>query len=314
MTETGRPPRQRHLDLALQVLKVARADGLSAGDRLPEQLFASRCNVSRTPIRKVFQILEGQGLAEADSEGGYRLAVDPATVTEDGPPLPAGEEDRLYESVLRDLAARRIAEAQTVAGLQRRYGVSRQIVQNALKRLLEEQFVERAAGQQWIFKPAGLTPESQNQSFEFRMILEPAALLAPGFHADPVALSSLRESMERLAAADAAAFDLALFDRTDRDFHALVARSCGNAFIEEALTAHHRRRRTGMGSGMGGGGANVFRLMQSNREHLRILVEIERGDLDLAADLMRVHLRLSKVERPKVVGRGVPVPLRVVGR
>ncbi len=219
MTETGRPPRQRHLDLALQVLKVARADGLSAGDRLPEQLFASRCNVSRTPIRKVFQILEGQGLAEADLEGGYRLAVDPATVAEDGAPLPAGEEDRLYESVLRDLAARRIAEAQTVAGLQRRYGVSRQIVQNALKRLLEEQLVERAAPAM-DFQAGRADPESQSQSFEFRMILEPAALLAPGFHADPIALSSLREAMERLAAADPAAFDLALFDRTDRDFHA----------------------------------------------------------------------------------------------
>jgi hypothetical protein len=28
---------------------------------------------------------------------------------------------------------------------------------------------------------------------------------------------------------------------------------------------------------------------------------------------MRVHLRLSRIQRPRILGRGVPPPLRLVG-
>lgn len=308
MTDEARRPRQRHLDLANRVLEVAAEDGLTAGDRLPEQLLASRCNVSRTPVRKALQILEERGLARTDAEGGYRLAVDPAAGPGADEALPGGDEGELAEAVLRDLAARRIDEVQTVAALQRRYGQSRQTVLNALQRLLEDQLVERAPGQRWILKATALGPEAQAESLAFRMILEPAALLSPGFAADPSALAALRQATERLIASDVGDFDVALFERLDRDLHALIARSCGNAFVAEALLAHHRRRRIGMPAS----GVNVYRLIESAREHLQILVEMERGDLELAADLLRVHLRRSRVERPRMLGRGVPPPLRVV--
>ncbi|SHO64430.1 DNA-binding transcriptional regulator, GntR family [Pseudoxanthobacter soli DSM 19599] len=301
--------RQRHLDLAHRVIEVARESGMQAGEHLPEQLIASRCNVSRTPIRKAFQILAEQGLVAASEEGGYRLAVDPAQFAGMEPPLPESDEDALYEAILRDLAARRIAEGQTVAALQRRYGVSRVTVQNTLQRLIEEQLVERAAGQQWIFKPVGTTGEAMAHSFEFRLLMEPAAILCPSFRADPTVIAGLRQTMEALIAGGERAFDRRLFERSDDEFHGMVARSCGNPFIEEALLNHHRRRRTGQPHAS----VNVFRLMQSTREHLQILEQIEREQMELAADLMRVHLRLSRTLRPRILGRGVPPPLRLVG-
>ena len=89
----------------------------------------------------------------------------------------------------------------------------------------------------------------------------------------------------------------------------MIARACGNPFIEDALLNHHRRRRNGQGPG----NVNVFRLIQSTREHLQILEQIEREQMELAADLMRVHLRLSRIQRPRILGRGVPPPLRLVG-
>jgi DNA-binding GntR family transcriptional regulator len=307
MSKAATRPRQRHLDLAQRILQLAQESRMAPGDRLPEQLLASRCNVSRTPIRKAFQILAEKGLVAFEEGEGYRLSADPSGLDAGQDTLPTGREDELHAAILRDLAARRIGEAQTVAALQRRYKASRPTVQNALQRLAEDRLVERAAGQRWLLKSPALTPEALAQSYDFRMVLEPAALLAPGFRAEAVLLAAQRQAMEGLLASEARQFDIARFERTDCEFHELIARSCANPFMAEALLAEHRRRR----SLPGGGGVNVFRLMQSTREHLQILEQIERGQMELAADLMRVHLRMSRPQRPRLaVGRGVPLPLR----
>jgi len=90
----------------------------------------------------------------------------------------------------------------------------------------------------------------------------------------------------------------------------LVARSCGNPFMAEALANHHRRRRALPPSTP----VNSYRLMQSNLEHLQILEQIERGQMDLAANLMRVHIQLSQSLRPRLAGRGVPPAFKLVSR
>jgi DNA-binding GntR family transcriptional regulator len=54
--------------------------------------------------------------------------------------------------------------------------------------------------------------------------------------------------------------------------------------------------------------------MQSNLEHIQILEQIERGQMELAADLMRVHIQLSQSQRPRLAGRGVPPAFKLVVR
>ena len=49
------------------------------------------------------------------------------------------------------------------------------------------------------------------------------------------------------------------------------------------------------------------------RQVMEQLRAIERGQLDLAADLMRVHLQLSHAQRPRIAGRGVPQLFKVAG-
>jgi len=41
-------------------------------------------------------------------------------------------------------------------------------------------------------------------------------------------------------------------------------------------------------------------------EHLQILDQLESGQFETAADLMRAHLRLSARQRPLAASRGVP--------
>ncbi|MCF3640605.1 GntR family transcriptional regulator [Rhizobium sp. TRM95111] len=300
----------RHVELAQKILDVAGERGMTPGERLAEQAFASLCNVSRTPIRKAFQILAERGLVTADAEGGFLLAADPVATARLEDTAEGDGESEIYAAILRDLAAGRIGEAQTIAALQRRYDVSRPVVQNALMKLAEENLAERGAGQQWLLKHFAISGDAAAKSYEFRLVTEPLALILPDFRRDMPAMTALRQSMLILRGMNETTFDRKLFDRTDFDFHLLIARSCGNPFMAEALVNHHRRRRASPPAGH----VNAFRLMQSNLEHIQILEQIERGQMELAADLMRVHIQLSQSQRPRLAGRGVPPAFKLVSR
>ena len=299
MTSETERPRHRHVELAQRILDVAIERGMSRGEHLAEQSLASLCNVSRTPIRKALQILADKAVVAADADGGYVLAVDPVMM-----PRLAQEDshDDLHLAILRDLAAGRIQDVQTLAALQRRYDTTRLAVQNAINKLAEDNLVERGAGQQWILKQFAVSAEASAKSYEFRLATEPLALTLPDFRRDPAAIFSMRHSMIRLKEMDETNFDIRLFERTDFDLHMLIARCCGNPFMAEALSNLHRRRRATPTSIH----VNSYRLMQSNLEHIQILEHIERGQLALASDLLRVHIQLSQSQRPPIAGRGVP--------
>jgi DNA-binding GntR family transcriptional regulator len=302
MQAAARRPRTNHLDLAQSILDVVRQRGFKQGARLPEQQIASLCKVSRTPVRAALRLLADRGLVERDPEAGYRLAADLSSQQAALPDLPTAEEDDLAEAVLRDRAARRLDETVTVSGLARRYEFSRGTVLKALKRLGDESFIERGPGQSWLFRPAPDAPDALAESYDFRLVLEPAAILAPGFQLDGDKASALRDAMEALLALPDASFDIREFQRLDLEFHAMVAEGSANRFLAEALAGHHRLRR------LPGTipGASVFRLRQSTREHIEIIEQLEGRQFEIAADLMRVHLRLSGSQRPRAANRGAP--------
>jgi len=306
MDADSKKPKSKHADLAQKILDVARERGLQPGDRLAEQALASACNVSRTPIRKALQVLAEHDMVRTESDGGYVLAKEPAgfELMEE-----SGEDGEIYASILRDLSAGRIGDSQTVASLQRRYSASRTAVQNALIKLSDNNLAERAPGQQWLLKQYGMSADAVARSFEFRLACEPLALSLPGFKRDSGALLRLRQVMEQLRLMGEQAFDVKLFERIDFEFHTLIARNCGNPFLGESLASHHRQRRTSLPVTH----VNAFRLVQSNNEHIQIVEQIERGQYDLAADLMRVHLQLSHAQRPRLAGRGVPQLFKVAG-
>ncbi|MBX3567196.1 MAG: GntR family transcriptional regulator [Rhizobiaceae bacterium] len=302
MQAAVRKPRTNHIDLAQKILDIATERGLQLGARLPEQQIASLCNVSRTPVRAAFRLLAERGLIAVDLDGGYRLAADPAASDAGAASLPVAEEDDLGESILRDRAARRLDASVAAGDLARRYGVARQTVLKALKRLSEDGFVERASGQAWLFRPAPDGPDAIADSYEFRLLTEPAAILAPGFRLDGAKAATLRAGTEVLLAMPDSAFDIRECQRLDREFHAMVASGCANRFLADALGAHHRLRRVPGAMP----GVSVYRLRQSTREHLAILDQLESRQEEIAADLMRVHLRLSHAQRPHAANRGAP--------
>lgn len=310
MQAAAKRPRTNHLDLAQRILDVARQRGFAPGAHLPEQQIASLCNVSRTPVRAALRLLTEQGVVQWEAATGYRLAADLTAQAAVAAELPATAEDELAEAILRDRSARRLDQTVTVVGLMRRYDAERKTVLKALQRLTEENLVDRAPGQSWLFRRAPDDPEAQGESYEFRLLLEPAAILTPGFRLDGARAALLRQGMETLAALPDAAFDTREFQRLDIEFHGMIADGSANRFVADALSDHLRLRRLpGTYAGV-----NVFRLKQSLREHLTILDHLESRQYEVAADLLRVHLRLSRSQRPQAASRGAPALFGMISR
>lgn len=301
MQQTGGGPRTNHIELAQKILDMVRRGGLQPGARLAEQQLATLCNVSRTPVRAALRLLAEQGFVERREDDGFRLRAEPRP---SGPAavLPPATEDRLAESILRDRAARRLNDSVTVAGLARRYQTETRIVLKTLRRLANENWLDKAPGQAWVFRATAESADGLAESYEFRLLLEPAALLTPGFVLDDTQTMDLRLGMQGLLSVPDSAFDTRTFQRLDLAFHTLVAEGCANRFLREALNAHLRLRRLpGALSGV-----TVFRLRQSTREHLGMLDQMDARQWDVAADLMRIHLRLSRGQRPTAASRGAP--------
>ncbi|MCA8909091.1 MAG: GntR family transcriptional regulator [Rhodospirillaceae bacterium] len=304
MPSASLPPRQSHLDLADRLVDEIRQAGTRIGDHLPEQWVASRCAVSRTLARAALGVLEGEGAVAFRPGRGYVLSADPVALREarsqSGAQSGAGED--LRTRILRDRVARRLSEQVTIPELMRRYGEARPPVAKTLARLAEDRLVERGAGQRWHFRPMLDGPSALADSYRYRLLAEPACLLEPGFTADRPRLADLRARMDQLLLAADAGFDTALFDEVDRAFHETLAEGCANRFLRSDLLDHLKMRRAPSFQSP----APVNRLRESTREHLRVLEQVERGRMEAAADLMRVHLQLSQPSWPTLSVRGAP--------
>ncbi len=305
-TSSEKKPRGNHLELARRILEQVQESGLVVGQALSEQALARTFQVSRTLVRAALKLLQEEQLLSHEAGKGYSLLAlpDPAMSAA----LPQAEEEALATSVLRDRMAGRLGSSISVSDLMRRYSIGRPAAQKVITQLSETQVVERGPGQSWLFRPLLNNLAALEDSLHYRLLMEPQALLSPGFEADLARLALLREGMESLLALSIASFDTQQFRELDISFHECIAQSCGNQFLRDALLHHQALRRLPNLLPM----VSVHRLQEALREHLRIIEHIERGQLDIAADLMRLHLRLSSAQRPQTANRGVPQigPLR----
>ncbi|MES3708689.1 GntR family transcriptional regulator [Pseudomonas putida] len=299
--KTEKKHRTNHLELARGIIELIQENGMSTGDTLSEQQLARTFQVSRTLIRAGLSVLMDQGLVEHQSGRGYLLLAGP-TPQAFAPALPQAEEEQLAASVLRDRMAGRLGSSISIGEIMRRYDISRPAAQKTLSQLSEDQVLERGAGQSWLFRPLLDNLAALEESLHFRMTLEPEALLADGFNIDRQRLALLRDSTEALLARPIEGFDIAQFREVDIGFHEMIATCCGNRFIGDTLHQHQRLRRLPNLLPT----VSVHRLQEALREHLKIIDHIERGQFQIAADLLRLHLRLSVATRPQTANRGIP--------
>ncbi len=283
-----------HADLARQILGLARERKLGAGHQLKEQWLAEELGVSRSPVRAALRLLAARGMVRSvPNQGCFLTDAADGRDPEDWDIPPTGEE-RLHLAIIRDRFARRLDQRINVTELVRRYGVTRSMVGRVLSRLADEGLVEREPGRPWSFVPSLDEPAIYEDSYRFRILVEPEAILGPGFRPDPVQIERLRRVHVDLLDGPVHTAPFQRLVDADADFHQTIAGFSGNRFIIQAIQQQTRLRRFVEYQF----GADRDRMAESCREHMAILDALGAGDLRAAAELMREHIAVSRDLRP----------------
>ncbi len=286
----ARTPLQR--DLAARILEMARADGLGAGAQLNESATARRLEVSRSPIRAAFAQLAERGLVRRLPGRGIELVGPP------GPDAAHVDSPSELEAVLVRLAHDReagdLGYEFSEQEILRRYALTRPQGRRLLMRLADLEVVARKPGYGWRFLHPANDPGAVQERYRFRLMIEPAALLEPGFRLDPAWAADMRARHGRMLTQpwhDSAA--VAFFEM-NADFHEGLAAASGNRFVQSAVRRQNQSRRLSNWRW----GFGVERVEVTCREHLEILDFLDRGDREVASALMRRHLERASALPP----------------
>jgi DNA-binding GntR family transcriptional regulator len=283
--------------IAGEILSLARSEGLEPGDRLVEQRLAQALGVSRGPVRAGLKTLASAGLIAGARYRGYVLAKSPTSRPARSALAAADAGEQIYRRIAEDRFDARLPDVVTEAEFMRRYAVPRAELLRLLDRIAAEGWVTRTPGYGWRFAETLSSPEAYGQTLAFRAVIEPAALLEPGYRLTPDVIQRLRTQQCLMRDRGLETVTVAEIFRFGCAFHEEIIRGAGNPFYVEALKRVNAIRRLFAYRTF----ADHAGMRRHIREHLRLLDLIADRRMAEAADLMRRHLaRSPKVGRPGV--------------
>jgi DNA-binding GntR family transcriptional regulator len=279
-------PSRLQRELSAGILDVIRVEKLAPGTRLAEVALAERLKVSRTPVRAALKLLARRRLVRPGARRGYFVADNtPATGKSPENPAPA-DTDRLFLAIARDRRAGRLPIDVSERDLMLRYGATRPIVQRVLTKLAEVAAVQRKPGHGWRFEPIIADTQARDESYRYRLLIEPAGLLEPTFRLDPDWVDEMRRRHKEIMARPWSETDSIALYEMNAAFHEGLAAASGNRFLLVAVQQQNRLRRFANYDWTFG----YQRVVVNCREHLAILDRLEAGEQTAAAELLRQHL------------------------
>jgi DNA-binding GntR family transcriptional regulator len=283
--------------LAARIVEHLKGLGIEPGAHITEQGLADHFQVSRTPVRLALGLLAEAGAVEHRANRGYFLAQAPAAVAGSEVAAP-DKDDKLYYRIAEDRLAGRIPQRVTETELVRRYRTSRTRVSSLLARMAQEGWLERLPGHGWAFQPMLDSVKGYEDGYRFRAVIEPAALLQPGYHLPPEAIARCRQQQLDLLQggllryADAEVFEIGA------TLHETIVSGSGNAFFIDAIRRVNALRRL-----------LEYRAKRSREtivrqctEHLELLDLLEAGKYAKAARFMQDHLDVARETKSALVG------------
>jgi len=176
----------------------------------------------------------------------------------------------------------------------RRYELGRPEAQKLLARLADLDMVERKPGYGWRFLHEPRDQRLRDESYRFRLLIEPMAMLEPGFQLDPGWIAEMRSRhVEALGRPWREASSIAFYEM-NADFHEGLAAATGNRFFHSAMRRQNQLRRLSNYDWDQG----MERVRVNCAEHMAMLDHLEAGENEVASALMRSHLlRASKLRR-----------------
>ncbi len=278
--------------LAIRIVDHVRDQAMPEGAHLVEQTLADQFHVSRSPVREALTLLEREGNVVFHPHRGFFLALPAAEIRELNIAMPVSPEEETYYRIAEDRIQGKLQGHVSEAELMSRYGISRIKLMKILVRMSQEGWVERRPGHGWNFSPILDTVEALEQSYRFRMLIEPAALLEATYRIDPVVFARLRKEQESLLTSSVnSRMPFRLFE-TGASFHEQIVSCSGNRFLIEAIQHINRLRRLIEYSVE----IDESRL-DAYREHLEIITMLERGKQATAAALLRDHIDHARIKK-----------------
>lgn len=289
MQDLNLQPTRLQASTASRLLDLIRRTNMKAGERLGEEALAANLGVSRTSIRGALRILETQNIVEARPRRGYRLRQASGTIkptTE----LPASRDENLYMQIARDRVAGGLPESVTETDLMRRYNVGRHLVLAALALLSEEGIVHRGRGREWQFRPILISRRAHRESYDFRLMLEPTAIMLPTFRIVKPELLRMRDIQNDQLSSLNGRFSSREVFQTDASFHELIGSLSGNSFVLSAIRQQNRLRRLLEYQSY----PDATRVRAWCLEHISVIDALLEDDRRLAAENLTKHLENAR--------------------
>ncbi|MEZ0168026.1 GntR family transcriptional regulator [Microvirga sp. TS319] len=282
-------PTRLQQELADRIVRLVNEDGLQVGTFLNENNLAKRLEVSRTPVRGALQYLEHRGIVVRRPNRGMELIALP----EQAPAAASVNTDEEWlVRIARDHRRGELSQDFSEVEIMRRYSLNRPTVQRILSRLSDLEMVERKPGYGWRFATGFRDPAARDESYRFRLLVEPMGLLEPTFRLDRHWIEEMRrrhaETLERPWQETSS---IAFFEM-NAAFHEGLAAASGNRFIHSAIRHQNQLRRFSQYDWKFG----FERVVINCREHMEILDYLAKGEREVASVLLRRHLeRASQV-------------------
>ena len=275
----------------MQIVEMIRREGYPVGHRLTEQSLCEEMGVSRSPVRKALQYLAATGAVSSEPRRGFQVATMPSELGHLDLAVGQASEQAIYLRIANDRIHGLLPDEIAEADLMSRYGLTRLQVQRVLNRMACESMIDRKPGRGWIFRALLSTLESHRESYRFRMIIEPAAILEPGYQVDFAELEKCRrEQVELLHGGIEKCSPTELF-RAGVHLHETVIAGAGNRFLLDSLrTINQMRRVVEYGTRL-----DRPRLHRQCEEHLVLINLLVKGERMEASQFLRQHLNTARI-------------------
>ena len=277
-------------ELVGRISRLIDEQGLANGTWLNENQLAAELGVSRTPVRAALDLLAARGFVRRERHLGVVLMRKPSLPA---PAAAAGsaadDEDRLLLRIALDRHHGRLPDVLSEQHLMQTYGVGRPALRQLLSRLADLGLVERKLGYGWRFINDAWDPAARQESYRFRMTIEPAALREPGFALPAGWAQAMHERHQAALRARWNESSSVAFFEMNAAFHEGLAAASGNRYFLAAMQRQNRLRRLSNYDWKHG----RERVEVNCREHLEILSRLQSGDQELAALLLQRHLEVA---------------------
>ncbi|MDQ0474298.1 GntR family transcriptional regulator [Labrys wisconsinensis] len=274
-------------EIVRQIVALAAAERWPVGRRVSDSALARQLAVSRSPVRSALAWLAERGILRRGEGRGFRLARQPGNGDVEGV-APPSELEHLQRRLMADRATGAVPADVSEALLAERYGAPRGTIRKLLLRFAAEGLVQRQRGHGWAFAGSLDTDRVEEESYQFRLIVECGALRHPGFRADAAELAAIRAGLAEVMAMPLPALHRDRWFEANAAFHEALAAWSGNRFLVQAVRQQNSLRRLTEYAWFDR--LPEARIRRVCSEHIAILDAIAEGDIAFAEALLRRHI------------------------